>query len=66
MTPLEIAEYSWREGHRHMAELFLTVVLDKFPDMQPSRFQELASLIKEDEEAACAAFLALLDTTNQQ
>ena len=61
MAPLEIAEYSWREGHRQMAKQLMTMVRMKFPDMQPSRIQELTDLIKEDEDRACAAFLAFME-----
>lgn len=59
---MEIAEYSWREGHRHMAEQLLMAVYKKFPNIQQSRFQELAADIKEEEDEACAAFLHFVET----
>ena len=61
MTPLEIAEYSWREGYRRIAGDMLASAARTIQHLPESRLMELADEFKEAEDRACADFLAFIE-----
>lgn len=64
MTPMELAEYSWREGHRRMADQLLTALAKACPNTIEVHQKGLIDDMKKDEDSACVAFLAFLNIMN--